>query len=131
MKRRTDQPELPNFNLVSRAYEMARKVMSRSSEALRVGIVDKTGTLTAEGVLRGYSQASVFAELLRKVGYQELLPRTAQRVCECHVGFIAPNSLPQATPQPNLPQAILDTDSWPGNGFETSSRRRKVVDLVE
>lgn len=130
MKRRTDLPELPNFNLVSRAYEMARKVMSRSSEALRVGIVDGTGTLTAEGVLRGYSQASVFAELLRKVGYQELLPRTAQRICECHVAFIAPKSMPEATPQPNLPQTILDSDLWPGIGFETSSRRRQA-ELVE
>ena len=130
MKRRTDQPELPNFALVSRAYEMARKVMSRSAEGLRVGIVDRTGTLTAEGVLRGYSQASVFAELLRKVGYQEMLPRTAQRMCECHVAFLAPNSTGEAAPQPQLPQAVLDSDLWPGIGFETSSRRREL-ELVD
>lgn len=129
MKRRTDQPELPNFAMVARAYEMARKVISRSAEGLRVGIVDRGGVLTAEGVLRGYSQASVFAELLRKVGYQELLPRTAQRICECHVAFIAPPSAGEASPQPNLPQAVLDSDLWPGIGFETS--RRKVLEPVE
>lgn len=129
MKRRTDLPDLPNFPLVARAYEMARQVMSRSSEGLRVGIVDKTGMLSAEGVLRGYSQASVFAELLRKVGYQELLPRTAQRICECHVAFIAPASAAEAVQQPSLPQNVLDSDLWPGIGFETS--RRKVAELVE
>jgi hypothetical protein len=41
MKRRPDLPELPNFPLVSRAYDMARGVTCRSSEALRVGIVDR------------------------------------------------------------------------------------------
>jgi hypothetical protein len=129
MKRRNDQPELPNFALVARAYEMARSVTSRCSEGLRVGIVDRAGIMSAEGVLRGYSQATVFAELLRKIGYQELLPRTAQRLCECHVAFIAPPSQQVARPQPILPQAVLDADLWPGIGFETS--RRKVVDLVE
>ena len=130
MKCRTDPAQLANFALVARAYDMARNVTSRSSEALRVGIVDRAGTMSAEGVLRGYSQAAVFAELLRKIGYQEMLPRTAQRVCECHIGFIAPPSLEQATPQSTLPQAILDIDLWPGIGFETSSRRR-VTELVD
>jgi hypothetical protein len=130
MKRRTDLLELPNYPLVARAYEMARNVTCRSSEPLRVGIVDRHGAMGAEGVLRGYSQAAVFGELLRKIGYQEMLPRTAQRMCECHVAFVAPPSLEQATPQPLLPQAILDIDLWPGIGFETSSRRRSA-ELVE
>jgi hypothetical protein len=130
MKCRTDPAQLANFPLVARAYDMARNVTSRSSEPLRVGIVDRAGTMCAEGVLRGYSQAAVFAELLRKIGYQEMLPRTAQRMCECHVGFIAPPSQEQAAPQSTLPQAILDIDLWPGIGFETSSRRR-VTELVD
>ena len=92
MKRRTDIPEPPNFALVARAYEMARGVTCRSSETLRVGIVDSSGAIAANAVLRGYSQAGVFAELMRKIGYQELLPRTAQRICECHVAFVAPRS---------------------------------------
>jgi len=66
MKRRPDLPELPNFPLVARAYEMARNVTSRCQEGLRVGIVDRAGMISAEGVLRGYSQATVFAELLRR-----------------------------------------------------------------
>jgi hypothetical protein len=123
MKRRPNLPELPNFALVARAYDMARGVTCRSSEALRVGIVDRSGTMTAEGVLRGYSQATVFAELLRKVGYQELLPRTAQRMCECHVAFLAPGSAGEAMPQSILPQGVLDLDLWPGIGFETATRR--------
>jgi hypothetical protein len=129
MKSRTDLPELPNYPLVARAYEMARNVTCRSAEVLRFGIVDRHGVISAEGVLRGYSQAAVFGELLRKIGYQEMLPRTAQRMCECHVGFMAPPSLEQATAQPTLPQAVLDVDLWPGIGFETS--RRKVAELVE
>jgi hypothetical protein len=129
MKRRPDLPELPNFPLVARAYDMARGVTCRSAEALRVGIVDRTGTMNAEGVLRGYSQASVFAELLRKIGYQELLPRTAQRICECHVAFVAPGSVGEAMPQSILPQSVLDLDLWPGIGFETS--RRRVPELVD
>jgi len=129
MKRRPDQPELPNFPLVARAYEMARAVTCRSSEALRVGIVDRSGAMTAEGVMRGYSQATVFAELLRKIGYQELLPRTAQRICECHVAFVAPHSASEALPQSILPQAVLDLDLWPGIGFETS--RRREPELVD
>jgi hypothetical protein len=129
MKRRPDQPELPNYSLVSRAYEMARAVTCRSAEALRVGIVDRSGTMTAEGVMRGYSQATVFAELLRKIGYQELLPRTAQRICECHVAFVAPHSMGDAMPQSILPQAVLDLDLWPGIGFETS--RRREPELVD
>ena len=125
MKRRPNLPELPNFALVARAYDMARGVTCRSSEAMRVGIVDRNGTMTAEGVLRGYSQATVFAELLRKVGYQELLPRTAQRMCECHVAFVAPGSSAEAMPQSILPQSVLDMDLWPGIGFETATRRRE------
>ena len=130
MKRRTDLPELPHFALVARAYEVARNVTCRSQEALRVGIVDRAGIMNAEGVLRGYSQAGVFAELLRKIGYQEMLPRTAQRMCECHVAFVAPPTLEDAVPQPVLPQSVLDVDLWPGIGFETS-RRSKVLDLVD
>jgi hypothetical protein len=129
MKRRTDLPEPPNFALVSGAYEMARKVMSRCAEGLRVGIVDRTGTMVAEGVLRGYTQASVFGEMLRKMGYQELLPRTAQRICECHVAYMAPPSLDEARAQPLLPQTVLDVDLWPGIGFQTS--RRRTADLVD
>jgi hypothetical protein len=129
MKRRTDLPELPNFALVSRAYDMARGVTCRSAEALRVGIVDRAGAMSAEGVLRGYSQATVFAELLRKIGYQELLPRTAQRMCECHVAFVAPASIAEAIPQSILPQSVLDLDLWPGIGFELASRR--VPELVD
>lgn len=129
MKRRTDLPEPPNFSMVSGSYEMARKVMSRCTEALRVGIVDRTGMMVAEGVLRGYTQASVFGEMLRKMGYQELLPRTAQRICECHVAYMAPLSTDDARPQPLLPQAVLDVDLWPGIGFQTS--RRRTPDLVE
>jgi hypothetical protein len=123
MKRRPNLPELPNFALVARAYDMARGVTCRSSESLRVGIVDRSGAMTAEGVLRGYSQATVFAELLRKVGYQELLPRTAQRMCECHVAFLAPGTAGEAMPQSILPQGVLDLDLWPGIGFETATRR--------
>jgi hypothetical protein len=129
MKRRTDLPEPANFSLVSGAYDMARKVMSRCTEALRVGIVDRTGTMVAEGVLRGYTQASVFGEMLRKMGYQELLPRTAQRICECHVAYMAPTSVEDARAQPLLPQTVLDVDLWPGIGFQTS--RRRTPDLVE
>ena len=129
MKRRTDLPEPANFSLVSGAYDMARKVMSRCTEALRVGIVDRTGTMVAEGVLRGYTQASVFGEMLRKMGYQELLPRTAQRICECHVAYMAPPSADDARAQPLLPQTVLDVDLWPGIGFQTS--RRRTPDLVE
>ena len=129
MKRRPDLPELPNFPLVARAYDMARGVTCRSSEALRVGIVDRSGAMSAEGVLRGYSQATVFAELLRKIGYQELLPRTAQRICECHVAFVAPHSVGEALPQSILPQSVLDLDLWPGIGFETS--RRREPELVD
>lgn len=129
MKRRTDLAEPPNFPLVAGAYEMARKVMSRCSEALRVGIVDRTGTMVAEGTLRGYTQASVFGEMLRKMGYQELLPRTAQRICECHVAYMAPPSKEEARAQPLLPQTVLDVDLWPGIGFQSS--RRRTPDLVE
>ncbi|MDB5858991.1 MAG: hypothetical protein JWQ76_2680 [Ramlibacter sp.] len=129
MKRRTDMPELPNFPLVARAYDMARGVTCRSAEALRVGIVDPSGAVTANGVLRGYSQATVFAELMRKIGYQELLPRTAQRICECHVAFVAPRTAGEANPQSILPQTVLDLDLWPGIGFETATRREpELVD---
>lgn len=129
MKRRTDSPELPDFPLVARAFEMARNVTSHSRDLLRVGIVDRAGIMSAEGVLRGYGQASVFAELLRKIGYQEMLPRTAQRLCECHVAFVAPAARHGAAPQSVLPQTVLDVDLWPGIGFETS--RRPLADLVE
>ena len=129
MKRRTDTPEPPNFPLVARAYDMARGVTCRSSEALRVGIVDSSGAMAANAVLRGYSQASVFAELMRKIGYQELLPRTAQRLCECHVAFVAPRSASEALPQSILPQGVLDMDLWPGIGFETATRRE--LELVD
>lgn len=129
MKRRSDLPEPPNFPLVSGAYDMARKVMSRCKEGLRVGIVDRSGAMVAEGVLRGYTQASVFGEMLRKMGYQELLPRTAQRICECHVAFIAPPSPEEARAQPLLPQSVLDVDLWPGIGFQSS--RRRTADLVD
>ena len=129
MKLRTDTPEPPNFALVARAFDMARGVTCRSSEALRVGIVDSAGNLAANAVLRGYSQATVFAELMRKIGYQEMLPRTAQRMCECHVAFLAPRSTAEATPQSILPQAVLDLDLWPGIGFETATRREpELVD---
>lgn len=129
MKCRIDPQELPNFALVARAHEVARSVRCRSSEVLRVGIVNSAGVIGAEAVLRGYSQASVFAELMRKIGYQELLPRTAQRLCECHAAFVAPATQGEARPQPVLPQAVLDFDLWPGIGFETS--RRLEPDLVE
>ena len=129
MKRRNDIPEPPNFALVARAYDMARGVTCRSAEALRVGIVDSSGAMAANAVLRGYSQASVFAELMRKIGYQELLPRTAQRICECHVAFVAPRSAGDANPQSILPQSVLDMDLWPGIGFETATRREpELVD---
>ena len=132
MKRRPHQPELPNFALVARAYEMARGVTCRSSETLKVGIVDRYGAITAEGMLRGYSQATVFAELLRKVGYQELLPRTAQRMCECHVAFLAPGTSAEAMPQSILPQGVLDLDLWPAIGFETTTRHRELeLELVD
>lgn len=127
MKRRTDHPELPNFALVIRAYEVARNVTCRSGDALRVGILDCAGGMAAEAVLRGYSQATVFAELLRKIGYQELLPRTAQRIAECHVAFMAPVSEAQARPQPILPQSVLDVDLWPGIGFETARRVDETI----
>jgi hypothetical protein len=127
MKRRNDQPELPNYALVLRAYEAARGVNSRCSEALRVGILHRSGVMAAEAVVRGYSQATVFAELLRKIGYEELLPRTAQRIAECHVAFMAPASELQARPQPILPQSVLDADLWPGIGFETSRRVDETI----
>lgn len=130
MNSRADLPELPNYPMVARAYEMARNVTCRSSEVLRFGIVDCDGVISAEGELHGYSQAAVFGELLRKVGYEEMLPRTAQRVCECHIGFIAPPSRDHAGAQPPLPQDVLDIDLWPGVGFNESARH-KVPELVD
>ena len=107
---------------MARAHEVARSVRCRSERgAARVGIVNSAGVIGAEAVLRGYSQASVFAELMRKIGYQELLPRTAQRLCECHAAFVAPATQGEARPQPVLPQAVLDFDLWPG--ISSDSRR--------
>jgi hypothetical protein len=51
--------------------------------------------------------------MLRKLGYQEVLPRTAQRLCECDVAFLAPRLDALGRVQPPLAQSVLDMDAWP------------------
>jgi hypothetical protein len=60
-------------------------------------------------VLHGYSQATMFAELLRRLGYNELLPRTAKSLFDCDLAFVAAAGT-TAEPVPALPQQILDVD---------------------
>jgi hypothetical protein len=100
----------PGFPLVQRAYDVARSVRSQSGP-LDVGIVNGSGVLLARGVLKGYSQVSMFAELVRRAGFQELLPRTAQRLCRCDVAFLETID-GEVAMQPVLSQDILDVDGW-------------------
>jgi hypothetical protein len=102
--------EFPTYPLIRRAYDVARSLRG-NSEDLQVGIVDPTGVLLATGVLKGYRQAAMMAEMLRRVGFQELLPRTAQKLCDCDMGFVGPAD-GVAEAQPVLSQEILDVECW-------------------
>jgi hypothetical protein len=95
--------------VIQRAFRAAASVR-RGSDKLRVGIADRDGFLLATGVLHGYSQAAMFAELLRRLGYNELLPRNARSLFECDLALVE-SAGTAGQPASALPQQMLDVDS--------------------
>lgn len=91
-----------------RAFDIARGIRGSSTQ-LEIAVLDRSGILVATGKLLGYSQAAMFAEMMRRLGYDELLPRTAERLCKCSLAFMEAHD---AGCDSVLPQHILDLDTW-------------------
>jgi hypothetical protein len=96
------------YSQVLRAFEVARS-LGNKSDRLDVAVLDRSGRLLVQDTLDSYKQVAMFAELMRRLGFHELLPRTAQRVCECTVAFVASDTDECLSV---LPQEIFDLDSW-------------------